>query len=89
MTKHRDFLKQALIGFCWNLILKLIQDMKKNPSRNSRINDKAANPDGYRKMDVGLAKLAFEDNNLAHAVELLCKQLGIEKTKLEIEVDAT
>jgi hypothetical protein len=47
------------------------EDMKKNPSRNSCINDKAANPHGYRKMDVGLAKRRFEDNTLAYAVELL------------------
>ena len=81
------FLDEYGIPFGWQYIIKLNALLKMRNTRelgeNVRLNDKSANPDGYRKMDVHLAKVIAEEKTLYYAMRLLCQELGIGLDELE------
>ena len=84
------FLDEVGIPFGWPYIIKLNALLKERNTRelaeNVRLNDKSANPDGYRKMDVSLAKIVFEAKTLRYAQRLLCHELGIGLDEIESTV---
>ena len=83
----KEFLDKYGTSFGWAFILKLNHQLKdeetKKLKRDVRLNDKAANPTSYRKMDVSLAKIPFEHKTLSYGEEKICQVLGITSEELE------
>jgi hypothetical protein len=86
----KGFLDENGIEFGWPFIVELYSKLTKSNTRmskeNVRLDEQSANPDGYRKMDVSLAKIPFELKTLNYAQRCLCEEANITKDEMESSV---
>ena len=88
----KAFLDKHGNSFGWPFILKLNHLLKQEDNaqlkKDVRLDDKVANPTGYRKMDVSCAKKATEHKTCSWAEEVICKALHVSLRELNIAVEA-